>query len=224
MTEKILVIGAHPDDETFGMGGTILKHTSNGNIVHVLIITDGSSSQYENYEKMIEEKKIEATNTMNILGVERIEIHSMPDKKLDTVPHVKINRIIERKIEDFKPEIVYTHHWGDVNEDHRQVFQSTMVAVRPTPSQTIEKVYAYETSSSSEWHAPTIGDAFIPNCFVDISENLELKKNAIECYRSELREYPHPRSTRAVAIYDERNGIVIGRKAAERFVLLREIR
>jgi len=224
MTEKILVIGAHPDDETFGMGGTILKHTSNGNIVHVLIITDGSSSQYENYEEMIEEKKIEATNAMKTLGVEKIEFNILPDMKLDTIPHIEINEIIETKIYDFQPEIVYTQHWGDVNKDHRLVFESTIVAVRPTPSQVVHEVYTYETPSSTEWQAPRIEDVFTPNCYVDISEYLEQKMKAIECYKSEIRKYPHPRSPKAVAIYNKKNGITVGRRAAERFVLIREIK
>ncbi len=101
MNKKGLVIGAHPDDETFGMGGTIAKYTSQDYIVHVLIITDGSSSQYEDHEKMIKKKKKEAKKSMNILGVKKIQFGKLPDMKLDTIPHVKINEVIEEKIENF---------------------------------------------------------------------------------------------------------------------------
>jgi len=223
MRKKVLVIGAHPDDETFGVGGTIAKYSSNSDIVHVLLITDGSSSQYENFEEMIKRKKNEAKKAMEVLGVEKIEFNTLPDMQLDTVSHIKINSIIEKKISDFNPNIVYTHFWGDVNKDHRMIFESTIVATRPGPNNKVSKVLGYETSSSTEWQSPKISDRFIPTVFVDISDHIETKIKAVECYKSELREYPHPRSPEAVRIYSRRNGINISKEAAERFILIREI-
>lgn len=221
---KILIIAAHPDDETFGMGGTIAKRTFNGDIVHVLIITDGSSSQYENYKEMIKKKKDEAKKAMNILGVKKIEFKTLPDMKLDTISHIEINNIIEQKIEEYKPSIVYTHHWGDVNKDHRLVFQSTMVAVRPTPHQSVKEIYTYEIPSSTEWNPPEINNIFKPNIFIDITDFFEQKIKAVNCYQTELRKYPHPRSPKSVKIYNQRSGITIGKKLAERFYLVRSIR
>lgn len=220
---KILTISAHPDDETIGMGGTIAKHTSNDDIVHVLVITDGSSSQYQNYKEMIEKKKKEAKKAMEILGVKKIEFNTLLDMKLDTVPHIKINNVIEKKIDEFQPDIVYTHHWGDINKDHRLVFESTMVSVRPTPNQTVKKIYTYETPSSTEWDTTQLNKIFIPNVFVDISKHIKQKINAVKAYETELRPYPHPRSPEAVETYAKRNGISIGKKYAERFYLVREI-
>jgi len=224
MTKKILVIGAHPDDETFGMGGTILRYTSNNYVVHVLIVTDGSSSQYKNSLDMIKKKKLEAKKAMQVLGVKNIEFNTLPDMKLDTIPHVDINKILEKKIQEFRPDIVYTHHWGDINKDHRMVFESTLVATRPTPSQKVKKIYTYETPSSTEWQAPVIYDAFIPDTYVDIYNFLEKKMRAIRYYKSEIRKYPHPRSIKAVKIYNKKNGISVGKMAVERFKLVREVK
>lgn len=223
MKEKILIIGAHPDDETLGMGGTIAKYTSNDNMVHVLIITDGSSSQYGNYEQMIEKKKNESKEAMRILGVEKIDFNVLPDMKLDTVPHIEINNLIEEKIRDFKPSIVYTHHWGDINKDHRLVFESTMVAVRPTINQTVKNIYTYETPSSTEWNITELNNVFKPNVFVDITKYMEQKLKAVDAYKSELRPYPHPRSVESIKTQNKGYGISVGTTYAERFYLVRSI-
>jgi len=223
MKKKILVIGAHPDDETFGMGGTIAKYCSNNDIVHVIVITDGSSTQYANYAEMIKRKKSEANKAMEVLGVEKIELNMLPDMQLDTVPHIKINRIIERKILEFNPDIIYTHFWGDVNKDHRLIFESTIVATRPTPEQTVKKIYSYEIPSSTEWQAPINELRFVPTSYVDISKHLDKKLQALKCFKSEVKQFPHPRSLEAVKAYNKRAGNSIGKIAAERFVLIREI-
>lgn len=222
MKENVLIIGAHPDDETLGIGGTIAKHSTSGDTVHVLIITDGSSSQYPNYKSMIKKKKIEAQNAMKILGVKSIQFGKLPDMKLDSISLIQINKIIQKKINEFKPNLIYTHFWGDLNKDHRLVFESTMVATRPTFSNNIRKIYCYETPSSTEWQLPN-SFRFNPNVYVDISDFIETKIKALKCYKSELRKYPHPRSLEAIRIYCKRNGIIIGKEAAERCVLIREI-
>ena len=224
MNKKILVIASHPDDETLGMGGTILKHTSKENIVHVLVITDGSSSQYKNYEKMIKRKKDEAKKSMNILGVKKIEFNTLPDMKLDMIPQIEINKVIEKKIKDFKPDIVYTHHGGDINKDHRIVFESTMVALRPKPNQKVNEIYTYETPSSTEWGIYDEKNIFKSNVFEDISNFVERKIKAVKSYKTELREYPHPRSPEAIKAYDKRNGITVGKEFVERFYLIRSMK
>jgi LmbE family N-acetylglucosaminyl deacetylase len=223
MVNKILIVGAHPDDETFGMGGTIAKHSANGDLINVLILTDGSSSQYKDYQIMIEKKKKEAQKAMDILGVRDIQFGILPDMKLDTVPHIQINKVIEDKIDDFQPDFVYTHHWGDINKDHRLVFESTMVATRPISASSVKNIYCYEIPSSTEWQSMNISYRFNPNNYTDISNYLQIKINAVRCYESEIRPYPHPRSSEAIEINDKSNGTIFGKEAAERFVLIREI-
>ena len=129
--EKILVIAAHPDDEVLGMGGTIAKYTSLGDEVSILIVTDGSTSQYRDKPELgaiIEAKKNETKNSAAILGVKDILYGELPDMKLDMTPHIEINRVIENAIAVIQPSIVYTHFNGDINKDHQRVYESTLVA------------------------------------------------------------------------------------------------
>jgi len=220
---KILVIAAHPDDEVYGVGGTIAKHNRDGDEVFVCILTDGATTQYPGNELMVKQKKEEARKSGKILGIRKIYFFDLPDMQLDTIAHVEVNKAIEKVMTEIKPNIVYTHHWGDVNKDHRVVFESTMVAARPSFKNTVKKILLYETPSSSEWNAPILTEKFIPNVYVDISETLSKKIEAMKAYKSELREFPHPRSVEAVKTYVKKNGLVIARRAAECFLLIREV-
>ena len=150
---NILVIAAHPDDEVLGMGGYIAKAVSNGEKVHLLIVTDGSSAQYANSKeltKIIESKKAETKEAARVLGISSIMYGDLPDMKLDTIAHIEINKVIEKAIETVKPDVVFTHFWGDVNKDHQKVYESTLVAVRPVPGQIVKEVYCYNVPSSTE--------------------------------------------------------------------------
>ena len=151
---KILVVAAHPDDEVLGMGGTIAKLTKAGNEVNVLIVTDGSSSQYRDsvgLQKIIEDKKKETWACAQTLGVKNVFYGEQPDMKLDCTPHININKVIESLIDELKPDTVYTHFWGDVNVDHQNVYKSTLVAVRPVLGQVVKVLYCYRVPSSTEW-------------------------------------------------------------------------
>jgi len=220
---KVLVIAAHPDDELLGLGGTIAKHVSHGDEVHVLMMTEGSSTQYHNQPEKIEQKKREIMRVKSILGIKEIHFVDLPDMKLDTLPHVEVNAPITNIIDKLEPEIVYTHFYGDVNKDHRTIFESTMVATRPTGNTSVKRVLCYNTPSSTEWNVQTSGTTFMPNVYVDITDYLEDKLSAFEQYESEIRDYPHPRSIEAVKIHARYWGTHIGVKAAEPFMLVREI-
>jgi LmbE family N-acetylglucosaminyl deacetylase len=222
---KILVIAAHPDDEVLGMGGTIARLTDEGNDVHLLIVTDGSSSQYRddpNLKSIIDEKKRETAESSRILGIKSITYSNLPDMKLDSIPHVEVNKAIEEVVERLQPDTVYTHFWGDVNMDHQRVYQSTLVAVRPTANQSVHAVYCYSVPSSTEWspYIPTM--VFMPNLFVSIEKYVEVKKTALSSYTTELRPYPHPRSIEYIQKQDEAVGLRGGMGPVERFVLLRK--
>ncbi|MEW6609087.1 MAG: PIG-L deacetylase family protein [bacterium] len=226
---KVLVIAAHPDDEVYGVGGTMLKHAMRGDEVYVCMLTEGVTTQYRHTmdkissAKLIEQKKKESLKAAKILGVKEIFFFNLPDMRLDTIAHPEINQPIEECIVRLSPEIIYTHHWGDVNKDHRLVFESTMVAVRPGLKSSIKKVFIYETPSSSEWNAPILTNQFLPNVFVDISDVLHLKIQAMKAYKSELRQFPHPRSIEAVTTYAQKRGLEVGKRAVECFMLIREI-
>ena len=220
---KILVIAAHPDDEVLGVGGTISWFSTIAKAdVFVLILTEGCSSQYKGDKSMILKKRREAERANKILGVKKVIFGDLPDMRLDSLLHVQINEVIEKQIRAISPDIVFTQH-PDVNKDHVLVFESTMVAIRPSPGASVKKVYTYASASSTEWSAPLVGSYFIPNIFFDISDTLDLKLKAFSSYNTELRKYPHPRAIESIKIYAEREGIAVGLKAAESFMLIRSI-
>lgn len=225
--DRILIIAAHPDDEVLGMGGAIAKYVSKGAEVAVLIVTDGSTSQYRDDPKLqeiIRTKRAETSNCAAVLGVSHVFYGELPDMKLDVTPHIEINRVIENAITDFQPSIVFTHFSGDVNKDHRRVYESTLVACRPVSEQCVRRLFLYSVPSSTEWNVQTASSAFLPNWYEDISgEFAEKKYKAMECYRTELREYPHPRSIQYLRIADAAEGNRVGLLAAESFILLRSI-
>lgn len=224
--KKVLVISAHPDDEVLGAGGTIVKLSADGVECHLLIVTDGSSSQYRESNKLAEiiaAKKLETQNCANILGFKSIHYGGLPDMKLDAVPHIEINRVIEKVIDEIHPDTVFTHFWGDVNMDHQNVFKSTLVTVRPVMGQVVKELYCYRVPSSTEW-APNKEDTmFMPNYFVDIEKYAEQKYKAFAYYSTELRDYPHPRSVQYLQETDKAAGLRVGLFAAEEFVMLRKI-
>lgn len=222
--KKVLVVAAHPDDEVYGMGGTIAKRVRQGDEVYVLIVTDGSTAQYRDCKELasiLEEKEKQIMRASEILGVKEVIHSNLPDMQLDSVKHIDVNEVIEKAIEKIKPEVVYTHFYGDVNMDHRCVYNSTMVAVRPTPSQCVKEVYCYSVPSSTEWEPYKADTCFMPNVFVEIEDLFKLKEEAIKAYSSEIREYPHPRSVEYVRTMDTANGLKCGRKMVEEFVCLR---
>ncbi|MBA2358277.1 MAG: PIG-L family deacetylase [Actinobacteria bacterium] len=217
---RVLVFAAHPDDEVLGMGGTIAVHTTRrGDEVRVVCVTDGSSTQYPGDEALRLRKNEEAVRAAGELGVSDFVHLDLPDMRLDSVPHVEVNRIVEEQLRDFGPAIVYTVH-PDVNRDHRALYDSVSVATRPNPGQPVERLLTYAPTSSTEWTFAPLG-AFRPNWFVDVSETLERKLRAFACYLTESRPYPHPRSERALRAHAELHGSTAGCEYAEPFVLVR---
>lgn len=224
--ENILVIAAHPDDEVLGMGGYIAKLASENKTVHLLIVTDGSTAQYrdaDNLGQIISDKKNETKAAAEVLGIASVAYGGLPDMKLDTVPHFEVNKAIEDVIDKLKPDTVFTHFWGDVNMDHRCVYNSTLVAVRPAVGQIVKELYCYSVPSSTEWTPCTSSKMFCPNVFADISGFSEKKYAALKKYKTELRDYPHPRSVEAVKELDIAAGLKVGVEKAEEFILLRKL-
>lgn len=224
---KILVIAAHPDDEVYGMGGTIARLSAEGNEVHVLIVTDGCTAQYAgrpDLPEIVAQKHREALEANEILGVKKVHFGTFPDMKLDTVPHVDLNRLIEDAVNAVRPEAVYTHFYGDVNLDHQTVYRSALVAVRPVSGQCVKELYCYQTPSSTEWSPQLAQTAFLPNVMVDISDFETAKEQALLAYQTEVRVYPHPRSPQYVRETDRARGLQWGLGSSEAFMLLRKIR
>jgi LmbE family N-acetylglucosaminyl deacetylase len=218
---RVLVVAAHPDDEVLGMGGTIALHTSRGDEVRVLVVTDGSSTQYPGDDALRARKEQEAQRAAAELGVTDYVHLDQPDMRLDTLPHVDVNRIIEEHVGEHAPQVVYTVQ-PDVNADHRVLFDSVAVATRPVPGQVVRRVLTYAPASSTEW-TPAAVSWFVPNWYVDVTETFERKVSAFACYETERREYPHPRSERAIRATAAFHGTTCGCEYAEPFVLVRSL-
>jgi len=218
---RVLVIAPHPDDEVLGCGGTMVKYVSGGDEVYLCIVTKAYTPEWTDDE--IRERKEEVHTVNEILGVKKTYFLGLPTVKLDTIPQKELNDLISQVVNEVQPEVVYLPHQGDANKDHRLVFEAAMVATRPKPNLTIRKVLCYEVLSETEWAAPFEESAFIPNVWTNISGVLETKLKAMSGYKSELKEFPHPRSLEAISALAKMRGANVGVDAAEAFMLVREI-
>lgn len=226
---KVLAVVAHPDDEVLGCGGTLIKHTDAGDEVAVAILGEGKTSRYElgadQRRSKSELKRFEGeiNEAKALLGVKQLFRFNFPDNRFDSVDLLEIVKVLEKLKEELHPDIIYTHHRFDINVDHLVTAQAVTTAFRPIAGELASKILAFETPSSTEWQIPGHGMEFAPNYYVDISAVLDRKIKALECYQSELRHYPHPRSLKSIELIAKRWGINVGLFAAEPFMLLREI-
>jgi LmbE family N-acetylglucosaminyl deacetylase len=222
--KKIVVIAAHPDDETLGAGGAMAKHVASGDSVSVLILGEGIASRKQHGEDYAKEKDLlrrDSRSALADLGVKDVIFLDFPDNSFDTVPLLELTRSVEKFVSEKGPEVVYTHHWGDLNVDHRRTFEAVLTACRPPSG--VKRLLSFEVPSSTEWQAQTPANAFMPNLFVDISGSIEKKMKALEAYGGEMREYPHPRSpegVRALAMYRGSQAFL---EHAEAFEIIRHI-
>ena len=218
---NILVIAAHPDDEVLGCGGSIARWVREGHCVSVLFFTDGVGSRGKSSTAAkIRRKATQAA--ANILGFTIAGFASFPDNQLDTVPLLKIVQAIERVKSKLQPERVYTHFWGDLNIDHRRVFEAVLTAFRPQPGETCRSICAFEVASASEWGSPAA--AYRPTTYTEITEDdVERAIRAYEAYAHEVRPDPHSRSVPAFRARRLVRGRECGVAWAEGFVLCREL-
>ena len=226
-TINVLVVVAHPDDEVLGCGGTIARHAQEGCHCHILIMSEGIASRYANLavkacRSLLAEIREHAQKASEILGACSVELLTFPDNRMDSVDFLDIVKVIEKAIEKVRPDIVYTHHCGDLNIDHQRVHQAVVTACRPQSGHPVTTLLFFETPSSTEWQAPGSGPAFVPNWFVDITATLSCKLEALQCYKDELRPWPHPRSLQAVECLALWRGASVGVEAAEAFMLGRQ--
>jgi LmbE family N-acetylglucosaminyl deacetylase len=159
----------------------------------------------------------------SILGAAGVELLDLPDNRLDSLDRLDLIKRIEERVERHQPECVYVHHAGDVNVDHRRLHEAVVTACRPTPGHVVKRLLSFEVASSTEWQPPGSAQAFQPNWFVDISDQWERKREALEAYSSEMRDWPHARSLKAVEHLARWRGAQVGVEAAEAFCLLRQL-
>ena len=206
--KRVLVVAPHPDDETLGVGGTIAKYSSKGDEVFVLMVSGHLPPIYS--RKAYEETVSEAYSAFSVLGVKKSEFLEIPATMIGDKPLHELNGRILKVVNDFNPHIVLCPY-PDRHIDHRLVFDSVMVATRPVGvGKDIKIVAAYETLSETHWNAPHIEPNFTPNWVVDISDHIGKKLKALECYKSQISEFPGPRSIEAVKALSKFRGTQAG--------------
>lgn len=210
---NILIIAAHPDDEVLGMGATI-KKLSRNNTIHLCVVSEGASAQYKDKE-MIKVRKNACIKAGKLLGITDFYFLEFPDMKLDTISHLEINQRLEKIIKKYKPEVVYTTPFNDLNRDHQEVFESTLVATR-AHSSTVREILCYEIPGM-------VKTPFHPTVYHDISKHIQFKIKAAKIYKSELEKFPHPRSVQSIDGLAIHRGIESSLKRAEAFQLIKKI-
>ncbi len=218
--KKVLVVAAHPDDEVLGVGGTIARHIAQKDEVYVVIMAQGAMSRGgKNARKELKALYNQAHKAVEMLGVTQLTLEDLPDQQLDTIPKLDLYNKVAKHIKRVKPSIVYTHNDQDLNWDHRLVSEATMWACRPSHSE-VKEIYLWETPSSTEWSP----QSFVPQYYVDITNQLEKKVQALLCYKDEVRDYPHPRSPEGITTVAKYRGMTPGVYAAEAFKVFRVLR
>jgi LmbE family N-acetylglucosaminyl deacetylase len=235
---KVLIIVAHPDDEVLGMGGTITKYVKNGDSVKIVIMATGvfsrrssnnmNASVYEvdddmlkKMSKQVQNLQKDAIKASKIMGVTDVEFLDFPDNEMDKKSNLEITKKIESIISKFKPDIVFTHSQHDVNIDHRMIYDATITATRPFSKFKVKEVISFEVPSSTEWYFPS---KFSPNMFIDINKELNTKIKALSAYKTEINDFPHPRSAKGIEIIAKHWGTVSAFNAAEAFYIVRQLK
>lgn len=228
--KKIMVVAAHPDDELLGLGATMHKLIrSSGVKTHVVILGEGLTSRSDKrdigkWKEDLEQHRNDIESAKTEIGYHSVSLHDFPDNRFDTVALLDLIKVVEKEKSEFQPDIIFTHHGGDVNIDHQRTFEAVITACRPMEDEITKTIISFETPSGTEWRASTDPRHFIPNWFVEVSEeDIQAKINGMEKYRFEKRDYPHPRSAEALKVHAKNVGITIGCEYAEQFCLVRSL-
>jgi LmbE family N-acetylglucosaminyl deacetylase len=228
--KKIMIVAAHPDDELLGLGASMNRLINEFNVkTHVVILGEGltSRSDIRDLDKWHRQLKIHRDNiyeAQKAIGYHSISFYDFPDNRFDTVALLDIIKVIEKEKNKFKPDVIFSHHGGDVNIDHQKTFEAVITACRPMKNESVRSIITFETPSGTEWRASTDPRHFIANFFIEVKkENVAAKISGMESYEFEKRKFPHPRSPKSLKLQAQRWGISIGCDYAEAFTIVRLI-
>lgn len=226
MSKKILIVAAHPDDEVLGCFGTVSKLIKEGYEAYTLILGEGKTSRLDTRKVEENKEQLEILNdeikkANDIIGIKKCFVYDFPDNRFDSVDLLDIIKVISKIKEEIKPDIIFTHYENDLNIDHKITYQAVITATRPIENESVKEIYSFEILSSTEWQYPI---SFSPDVFFDIQDTIELKLNAMQCYKSELCLYPHPRSLEGIELNAKYNGMRVGKNYVEAFKSVRVIK
>ena len=226
MNNNILVIVAHPDDETIGCGATIRKHYDLGDNIYCVAFTNGIGAR--SYKKLklkneVKKRKIYSQNAAKILGFKWINIYNYPDNQLDKISILTLIKKIEKIKEKINPKIIYTHSFNDLNIDHSIIHTATITAFRPQPHEVFSEIRLFEIPSSTDYNFYKKKNIFIPNLFINIKELWKFKEDALNVYKKEIRKWSHTRSLESIKNLSYYRGTSSGLEMAEAFEILKKI-
>lgn len=223
-----MIVVAHPDDELLGLGATMHKLINEENVItHVVILGEGITSRSDVHDRKKWETELKKHHqnieiARQIIGYHSINTYNFSDNRFDSHSLLDIVKVVEKEKELFNPDIIFTHHGGDLNIDHQITFQAVITATRPISDECVRGIITFETPSATEWQASSDPRCFVPNLFIEVSEdNLNAKINAMNAYEFEKRAFPHPRSGKSLTLLSEYRGMILGKKYVEAFCIVR---
>ena len=225
---NILIFAAHPDDEVLGVGGSIAKWAHEGHTVDIKILAEGVTSRDITRDASIRKDDLDQLNmcaqeVSKILGANSTELFNLPDNRMDSLDLLDVVKIIEDCIIKHDAEMIVTHHYGDLNVDHKIIHDAVLTAARPQPGSKVKRILTFETLSSTEWQSISKNNPFYPNWYENITNFLDIKIDALKAYSDEMRDFPHARSFEAVKALSQYRGSNIGVVSAEAFMMIRSI-
>lgn len=226
-----MIVAAHPDDELLGLGASMHKLIKEeGVTTHVVILGEGITSRSDTrnvaaWKEELEKHHQNMYSAAKIIGYHSVKSYNFSDNRFDSHALLDIVKVVEHEKENFQPDIIFTHHGGDLNIDHQITFQAVMTATRPMQGECVKTIITFETPSATEWQASSDPRHFSPNLFIEVSEDdLQAKVNAMAAYQYEVREFPHPRSFGALRIMAQYRGYIVGKQLTEAFQIVRLIK
>ena len=211
--KKVMCVAVHPDDETLGCGGTLLRHMEDGDSVECLFITDGNPNQRETI-----------TAVSDAYGFERTHRLGLPDGRLDEEAGGMLVSSIGKVFQDVHPNVIYIPNRSDAHSDHRCIYQAIAACTKPFRFPFIQDVLMMEVMSETDSIPALPETVFIPNVFIDISKQMSRKMEIMKSYQSELMDYPDIRSEDSIKALSRYRGAQINVEFAEAFMLLKSIR
>ena len=210
------------DDEVLGCGGAIARHVEEGDAVSVAIVANRAYG-HRHVASSIRQEELCTLRAQKVLGYQKLQFLRLPDERLDQ-SLIDVIVPLEKVVQEARPEIVYLCHRGDLNQDHRAVFEAGVIACRPLARARPRRLICYEVASSTDQSPPMDGYHFAPNLYLPLSaKHLKKKTEALKCYQRELRSFPHPRSIEGIKTLASRRGSEVGLESAEAFMMVREI-